>query len=428
MPGSHRSPRLGLRAQAALVALASLAAVYACAEGVYRFYRYGQLKDQSVLPRVRVIEAPLVRFDAELGFRYIANTTTRHFALDAANRITHENTVRVNNLGHVSPRADFVEKPADEFRVALLGDSFTACIFNNVPWSVVLEDRLNEDPALLAAVGKARVKVMNFGMGATGFVQWPATYDHEVARFRPDLTIIAFIEHDIWRDFKWMDTVELCPGAGYSVVLVSPSLPVRLENPRVMLGQQIVLSPEAARSAEARSRVLQDLLDRRLKAMPWWSPHPELLGVAWDASGVPLPDILTPRFSYRPDAVSRWGSGRRLEATVEAMRSLALKGPALFVHLPTRSELASGRPTPLLERLGFRLPDLDLATVQHRLPYRPTDALLDRWFLADNGHLTDAGAVAYGDGMATLVRAYLGRSLRTPTGPPASSTSYTSTP
>lgn len=424
-PHSHR---LGLRTLAVLAGLVALAAAYVGAEGLYRLYRYRHLKNQRTIPRVRVLDAPLVRFDSELGFRYIPNTTARQFALDASNRISHENSIRVNNLGHVSPRADVVEKTGEELRIALLGDSFTACIFNDVPWSVVVEDRLNDEPMLLAAIGKARVKVMNFGMEATGFVQWPSTYDHEVARFHPDLLIIAFIEHDVWRDFKWMDTVELQPGAGYSAVLVSPSLPVRLDNPRVMLGLQIVLSPEAARSAEARNRVLQDLLDHRLKAMSWWSPHPELLGVAWDALGGPLPDILTPRFSYRPDAVSRWGSGRRLEATVEAMRLLALKGPALFVHLPTRPELVSGQPTPLLGTLRSRLPDLDLVTVQHRLPHRPPADLLDRWFLADNGHLTDVGAVAYGEGIATLIRAYLGRSLRTPKGPPASSTSYTTTP
>lgn len=387
-------------------------ALYILAECVYRLYRYRQLKGLAVLPRVRLLEAPLIRFDSQQGFRYIPNTTVRHTTLDAANRISYQNVVRANNHGHISPRNDFVEKPPDEFRIALLGDSFTACVFSNCPWSIVVEDSLNEDAALLAALGKGKFKVLNFGMAATGFVQWPLVYEHDVAQYRPDLVVVAFIEHDIWRDFKWMDTVRPYPGAGYQLVLVSPSQPVRLENPRVLLGREVVMPSEAAQDPEVRQRWLKDALDRKLRAMPWWAPHPELLGLALERLGVPQPDILVPRLSYRPDSVSRWGSVRRWNASVAAMQSLAARGPTLFVHLPTRSELASEQPSPLLAQLRSTQPELALARAHDHLPSGASEEHMDRWFLKGHGHLTDAGTAAYGEAIATVVRAHLVSSAR----------------
>ena len=74
--------------------------------------------------------------------------------------------MRTNNFGLVSQRDYRPEKKPREYRIALIGDSLTACVTNDVPWGDLLEDRLNADENLKKALGVHSFTVLNFGREA----------------------------------------------------------------------------------------------------------------------------------------------------------------------------------------------------------------------------------------------------------------------
>lgn len=406
IPGGAASrPPARLRALAAAAALLAWLVVYGSAEAVFRVLRHRELRALERLPRVRLLSAPLLRFDREVGFRYVPGARVRQTTLGADFAAVSTNLIRVNNQGHVHPRDEPEAREPGEFRIGVMGDSFTACTFNDLPWPAALEERLNAHREALARRGLSRVRVVNFGMDATGFAQWPAVHEHDVARFAPDLLVVAFIEPDLWRDFKWMDTLEPPPGASYAVMLVSDSLPVRLDNPDASLAWRVVMAEAAAADPARRRAALREILDGKLAAMPWLSPRPELLGHLLARAQVDLPSLLRPRLSYRPERPGRFGSESRLRRAVESMRALARRGPTLFLHLPTRG--GDGGQEGWLPELRARAPELALRSLAADLHEAARASSPASWYQPDNGHLTDEGASAYAGAAARALAGWL---------------------
>ncbi len=84
-----------------------------------------------------------------------------------------------------------IEKPGDEFRVAVLGDSFVEAlqVAADARFTDVLARDLAQDPAF---AGK-RVRVMNFGMSGYGTGQELLVLRDRVAKYRPDLVVLSFL-------------------------------------------------------------------------------------------------------------------------------------------------------------------------------------------------------------------------------------------
>lgn len=391
-------PRLGqsplsLRLLALLVGVTCALLLYATAEALYRVHRYRTLRSSAVLQRVRLMDAQLVRLDREIGFRYFPGARVRQIIVDSTNRAISENRIRVNAAGHISTREDLPQKPPGEYRIAVIGDSFTACTFNNQPWPDLLEDRLNQDRDLVSRFRGAHFKVLNFGMEGTGFAQWAAVYEHEVARFEPDLVALAFIENDVWREFRWMDTVEPYPGAGYGAVLISTSLPVAFDNPRALLARQVVMSAEQMEDPLRRQEVVRAIVSRRVSTLPWTGLYPELLGILLAEAGLPSPVALRPRLEYTPQGPNRWRVASGQRAAALQVRELAGRTSLLLLHLPTQPELSGGASAPEVERLRQQTSGLTWLSLLARL--RPLAGAAGDWFVPNNSHLSDHGAAVY---------------------------------
>ena len=101
---------------------------------------------------------------------------------------------------------DHVDKAPGEFRIAVIGDSFTDC--TNTNWPDVLHDLLNQDEQLKARLKVSNFSVLNFGRSGIGLQQFAAIYDHEVAAYHPDLVLVNFITGDIYRKFLWISPLE----------------------------------------------------------------------------------------------------------------------------------------------------------------------------------------------------------------------------
>jgi hypothetical protein len=409
MRGRRRPPyrRALPRALALLVGVAGALALYAVAEVAFRYSRYREITHAPSLPRVRFLSRPLVRFDSHIGFRYVPGTPVRQTIVDAHNRVEHRNTITVNAAGHISRQEDPVERLPDEYRIAVIGDSFTACVFNDVPWPDVLEDRLRDDRELLAALRRNRVRVMNFGMDGTGFAQWKAVYEHEVRRYRPDLVVVAFIENDIWREFRWMDTVPLAEGSDTGIVLISTELPVSLDNPRAMLARQLVASEITLASPDLRARAVRHTIERRIAALPWFGVHAELAATGLDAAGVRLPPSLRPRLKYAPDGPRPWMAERGLELAATQIRELSPAAPLILAHLPTRPEIESATPAPLSGQLRDRVPDVPWVSALEPLRASLGDRTPAAWFVPNNSHVSNEGARAYAEALHVALRPHL---------------------
>jgi hypothetical protein len=63
----------------------------------------------------------------------------------ADGHMAQRHTVQINNYGWPSIYDYSREKPANEFRIAVIGDSMTASINNARPWPDVLQRNLNAD-------------------------------------------------------------------------------------------------------------------------------------------------------------------------------------------------------------------------------------------------------------------------------------------
>ena len=397
-----------------LIVLSTILTYYAIEAG-YRYWRYSELVDG--LFAFYGVDKPFMEFDEKIGFRYKPNLVVHQSYFDDDNVKRMSNTIRTNNFGHISPRDDQLARRPDEFRIAVLGDSFTACTRNvDVPWPTVLEDRLNADENFKAAVGKSTIKVINFGMDGSAINQWPAVYRHEAARFKPDLVLVSFVFDDVLRRFKWRGLLERLPGDDYQAVMVSTSLPLELTNPDVIVADTIVIPSSAFENPQARRDIGRAVAKRKLRFVPWFSPRPELLGVLSNRLQLPTPSFLYPRIVYRWTSLREGDREKGLTLSVKALRWLKEAHPDLHViHAPSWNELAAGKPDDLVAALIERTPKVGLTSMIGFMD-KPADlAAAEKLFnLPWDGHFSAAGVNAYAKGVHGYLSKLVTGQARTP--------------
>jgi hypothetical protein len=114
--------------------------------------------------------------------------------------------VRINSEG-LRDEEHALPKPADTFRIAVLGDSFSAAL--EVPperayWSV-LEDRLGK----CAALGAKKVEVVNFGVGGFGQGHELMMLRSRVGKYAPDLVLTQiYLGNDIFNNSREMSKAQ----------------------------------------------------------------------------------------------------------------------------------------------------------------------------------------------------------------------------
>src|SRR5205085_1359395 len=90
-------------------------------------------------------------------------------------------------------------KPPHTFRIAFLGDSFTAAEQVEEPECFVrrTETLLNEDLAK-KGIRDFQVEVVNFGIGGFEIQQYVLCYENYVRKYKPDLVVVAsFVHNDL---------------------------------------------------------------------------------------------------------------------------------------------------------------------------------------------------------------------------------------
>lgn len=142
---------------------------------------YRHYKNQHP-PVVEFKEETFSRHDPYLGWNHIPGTKLADF-FGAGRDVT------INAEGFRGPEIDLSEKPADRYRLAILGDSFT------FGYGVGDEDAY---PAILGAINPD-VQVVNMGQCGYSVGQGSLWYRQRAGRLDADMLILALITDDIWR-------------------------------------------------------------------------------------------------------------------------------------------------------------------------------------------------------------------------------------
>ena len=137
----------------AALALASLALSFVVAEAGYRIYLYKTISDQLIqLVKVGLQPSGLTQFDPEAGYNYAPNVSF-------ADLLYFKDQFQINQYGlmanDLDPAPYSIEKPQNEYRIALLGDSFTNGLQNYIRWADLLLDYLNRSAQWRERVGES---------------------------------------------------------------------------------------------------------------------------------------------------------------------------------------------------------------------------------------------------------------------------------
>ena len=248
----------------------------------------------------------------------------------------------------------------EEFRIAILGDSFTAGITNNVRWTDQLEDRLNESAAWRGSVGGQSTRVINFAVDGYGFVQFAAML-HYVSAFESDLVVVTFVTDDIFRKLRFVNVPY---------------------------------------STGRRDQDLRAYIDSYLAEINWLRPYPELFAATLGPyfgmqTRLPLDPLLvlaSPR--------GRYNRSEGIAATATAVRTILSFSPrSLFIQAPQIEEL---RGYPLKESAelsaALRAPNIRFVSMIPAMWARmPDKSTLTRWYFSPDRHPTDAWAEVFAD-------------------------------
>jgi hypothetical protein len=167
-------------------------------EVLFRAYCFVKVRSQvgpfwSSISDRKMATKDLILYDEKLGYRY------RPFASINKDR-PFPVRWRTNSHGHASDNDYPVKKPAGEYRIAVLGDSFTSNEVNTIRWPDELEKELNSRREWRALVGGRRTRVINFGLSGIGFIQFELLARHELPAYEPDLVVVNFEVDDLSRD------------------------------------------------------------------------------------------------------------------------------------------------------------------------------------------------------------------------------------
>ena len=201
---------LGLRSSLIVVLFSMVIGVLGF-EIYHRFELVGRIKDRTN-NAVLWIHSNSLQVDERLDdYLQSYNKTPEGGQFRASTKfdlsIAHESkgirnfTVLTNSHGLLSDHEYTVKRnPKNpEYRIAVLGDSFTGPTTSTYQWVDTIEELLNSSQVMRNAVGGKTFRVYNFGWVGAGFQTFWKEYDKAARRFDPDMVIVNYIELDFPR-------------------------------------------------------------------------------------------------------------------------------------------------------------------------------------------------------------------------------------
>jgi hypothetical protein len=397
--------RSSARFRAGFLASAAVVALFITSEVGYRIYLYHEFTrnpDAYTRYGFSTTEAPLYLLDEKTGYSYAPNVSLHFRLYGEGNNFQRENTLHSNNYGHIALEDDAIERGKDEFRIAVIGDSFSATPTSDVTWPTELQQQLNQDELLKKVTGWSFFKVINFGLDGTGFEQWPNVYENRVKPFHPDLVLINFIWNDLLRRFMYRKTVTI--GQGDQVMISCSSLPAELATKDCLNAYSFVIESVSTASKKI-VRIKRELLSAQVSQLPWLSPGPEFLRMLVEGHFVGQPRLRIQRASL-PLFDSQ---EKALAASERAVREIASQQPALMLlYHPTLEECLAKEPAPLGAEFMRREPRFAIENMLQYLPLDTSKEELQKWYnVPYDWHPSSYGAAIYAQAVRQRVADYI---------------------
>lgn len=138
-----------------------------------------------ILPLGKFRSAPFRQYDPQLGVALVPNMDVVH------SRGCFTGHVVTNRWGF-RDRDRTLEKPAGDFRIALMGDSVVegAHVNPDQVMNIQMEKQLQSQ-------GYSNVEVMNFAVEGIGTTQELLMYQERVRQFHPDMVILTMSDNDV---------------------------------------------------------------------------------------------------------------------------------------------------------------------------------------------------------------------------------------
>ncbi len=382
------------RNKATIFLLAALL-VYVAVESAVRLYKYDLAKSGFHNFAFSNSDVPLYVLDEEVGFRYAPDARLTWRFYDVEDRLQWEQGVGVNNAGQIASCDVSVENPASAFRIAVLGDSFSANTFHSITWPMALEDILNEDEVLKEMTGQPEFEVLNFALDGTGLDQCLRIFESKVRRYHPDMVIINFTSNSPYYKFIYRDTIAVESSiAKYAITLASPTLPVTLGNDDCLYSKVIVGAPAILEDKEMIGQIKREIHEKMIGRLPWFSLYPEAF-----ASALGGRFGLTPRLDFNWNrTVNNYDTMEEaVSNSLSVLRELTEQHPSvLILNHPLVAECHDRQPQPVIREMIAQSGGLEIIAMVDAMPPAAGKEEIDQWYnLPFDQHPSAAGNALY---------------------------------
>jgi len=357
---------------------------------------------------------PLGLFKANQSF------TTTFYRPREGDRIGFQVTVRTNNLGYLSERPYRIERTSDEYRVVVIGDSYTGPTTMSSPWVDRVEDILNADALLRNEIGDRAIRVFNLGWPGAGFPHFQRVLEKKALQFDPDLVVVNYIELDFPRLSRYGEntpgntiigglatmSVNDTPQTRFYTELNCSEPPVTLRNPMCYQEFNIFIGDDFPLRPEMLIKVYDLIADEYLVGKAVFTLFPygyhKIIGNITGYNEYRQPDI----FRFSPIS-----HDKMINHAIDSLRAIKKGHPnVLFTLHPIFDDFFN-------EKKGARLtdevlenaPDLEVVKMRDRLPIKglSKDDIKQWYNLPYDGHMSDKGGRVYAKVFAELLASHI---------------------
>lgn len=408
--GSRLARSLRFLAPRIVLTLISAALPFLALEGFYRLVKLKKLGAECFI----AYKDSLYEYDPTFGYAYVAGASTPIVQV-ADGKVVGSWRAVTNALGNIGDPAISSRWDESEFRVLVVGDSFTANPnYGGVSWP---------DHFFAASRGLTGrdIAVLNRGRDGYGVLQMLTMAAAEGRSRRCNMIILAFISNDLKRARFWRRTYRDSRDTRI-LVAGNPQLDPATRVDAFLVNRdvkQLRINDDASFLVQQHRRLLSFIRRLRMAALrdPW---HSFLVNriVFGDAYGrVRWP--CSPMHEY-----SDFHSDRIFASDADALNALGV--PIALVHIPVRKEIVTRRyqldpcERSLLASLRAALPR---ATFIELLEFiaPPGQGISKAFMLPYDNHPSHLGARMYGEAIARalIARGLIGPSLSGGGTPPA---------
>jgi hypothetical protein len=381
--------------------------IYAVSEAGFRIYQFAQLTSQAAKYThysFTSFQSPIFVLDVHTGFAYRPHSHNHLWFYDSTNKLlTRGSNVVTNNFGMIGSDDVTMEKPKEEYRIAVLGDSFCATTPSDVTWPAELQKISNHDEYLKHLTGKSVIKVLNFALDGTATVQYPDAYKYKAAKFNPDLVIVNFVSGHISPQYSYRDTLRV--GEGDYAMFSCATLPVDIQNINCSNGSSFVIDPGQQDYSVRASRIKAEIYAALVRRLPWFSAYPELLArILEDRFG------LHSRLEISPHSNAHHASpDEAVAASVSALKAICSMHPRtmIFVH-PTLDQCLSRETPAIVTQLLQKSKGLTIIYMLDKLPVGASEEEIRKWYNSPPDiHPSNYGAEVYAQAVEKQASAFV---------------------